>query len=79
MHITVTGKLAPASGNERVTVSYRAPGSLLWRHQTVSTASSGSFTTSWNVRKGVNLFVAQWAGDFRSTGDGSPVLQVRVG
>jgi photosystem II stability/assembly factor-like uncharacterized protein len=78
-HITVTGKLVPASGNERVTVSYRQPGSLLWRHQTVSTAANGSFTTSWNVRKGVNLFVAQWAGDFRSTGDGSPVLQVRVG
>jgi photosystem II stability/assembly factor-like uncharacterized protein len=77
-HITVTGKLASATGNERVTVSYRQPGTLLWRHQTVSTAANGAFTTSWNVRKGVNLFVAQWAGDFRSTGDGSPVLQVRV-
>ena len=50
-----------------------------WQHQTVKTAANGSFTTSWRVRKGSNRFVAQWAGDFRSKGDGSGVLTVKVG
>ena len=77
--ITVTGKLSPAAGNERVTVSYLPPGSGRWQHQTVKTAANGSYTTSWRVRKGSNRFVAQWAGDFRSKGDGSGVLTVKVG
>lgn len=77
--ITVTGRLSPASGGERVTVSYRAPGRSFWRHQTVKTAANGSYTTSWRVTRGTNTFVAQWAGDFRSQGDGSDVLSVRVG
>ena len=77
--ITVTGKLSPAAGNERVTVSYLPPGSGRWVHQTVKTAANGSYTTSWRVRKGSNRFVAQWAGDFRSKGDGSGVLTVKVG
>ena len=78
-NITVTGRLSPAAGGERVTVSYRAPGRTFWRHQTVKTAANGSYTTSWRVAKGTNTFVAQWAGDFRSQGDGSDVLSVRVG
>ncbi len=77
--ITVTGRLSPAAGNEQVTVSYRAPGRSFWRHQTVKVAANGSYTTSWRVAKGTNTFVAQWAGDFRSQGDGSGVLSVRVG
>jgi photosystem II stability/assembly factor-like uncharacterized protein len=78
-HITVTGKVTPAEGGERVTVSYRRPGSTSWRHQTVKTAANGSFTTSWNVVRGDNQFVAQWPGDFRSAGDGSKTLHVIVG
>jgi photosystem II stability/assembly factor-like uncharacterized protein len=77
--ITVTGKLSPAAGNERVTVSYLPPGSGRWQHQTVKTAANGSYTTSWRLRRGTNRFVAQWAGDFRSKGDGSGVLSVKVG
>jgi photosystem II stability/assembly factor-like uncharacterized protein len=77
--ITVTGRLSPAAGNERVTVSYLPPGSSRWQHQTVKTAANGSYTTSWRVRRGSNRFVAQWAGDFRSKGDGSGVLTVKVG
>ena len=42
-------------------------------------AANGSYTTSWRVGRGTTSFVAQWAGDFRSMGDGSPVLTVRVG
>jgi photosystem II stability/assembly factor-like uncharacterized protein len=78
-HIVVTGKLRPAAGNERVTVSYRRPGSSSWRSQTVTVSANGSFTSSWNLAKGANVFVAQWQGDFRSHGDGSKVLTVTVG
>jgi photosystem II stability/assembly factor-like uncharacterized protein len=78
-HITVTGVLKPASGNERVTVSYRVPGATSWRTQTVPVSANGTFTTSWNLSKGDNTFVAQWQGNFRSHGDGSKVLTVHVG
>ncbi|WP_187369267.1 WD40/YVTN/BNR-like repeat-containing protein [Baekduia soli] len=78
-HIVVTGKLKPAQGNERVTVSWRRPGSTRWHAQTVTVSANGSFTSSWNLAKGTNLFVAQWQGDFRSHGDGSKVLTVKVG
>jgi photosystem II stability/assembly factor-like uncharacterized protein len=77
--ITVTGRLSPARGNERVTVSMLPPGSTRWQHRTVRTAANGAFTTSWRVRRGTSRFVAQWAGDFRSAGDGSAPLSVRVG
>jgi photosystem II stability/assembly factor-like uncharacterized protein len=77
--ITVTGRLAPGSSNQLVTVSYLPPGSSHWQHRTAKTGSSGSYTTSWRVRRGTNRFVAQWAGDFRSKGDGSGVLTVKVG
>jgi photosystem II stability/assembly factor-like uncharacterized protein len=77
--IAVTGRLSPARGNERVTVSMLPAGSSRWQHQTVRTAATGAFTTSWHVRRGTTRFVAQWAGDFRSSGDGSAPLQVRVG
>jgi len=77
--ITVTGRLSPAAGNERVTVSYLPPGTNRWQHQTVAASATGAYTTSWRVRRGSNRFVAQWAGDFRSKGDGSGVLTVKVG
>ncbi|WP_205695952.1 YCF48-related protein [Conexibacter sp. SYSU D00693] len=76
--IQVTGKLSPATGVEEVTVAARRPGKTSWDQQTVKVAANGSFTTSWNVTRGVTQFVAQWAGDFNSRGDGSPTLAVRV-
>lgn len=78
-HIVVTGALKPASGNERITVAYRAPGATAWRTQTVTASANGTFTSSWNLAKGDNTFVAQWQGNFRSHGDGSKVLVVHVG
>jgi photosystem II stability/assembly factor-like uncharacterized protein len=77
--ITVTGRLTPGASKQLVTVSYLPPGTNRWQHQTAKTGSTGSFTTSWHVRRGTNRFVAQWAGDFRSKGDGSGVLTVKVG
>jgi photosystem II stability/assembly factor-like uncharacterized protein len=77
-HIVVTGRLSPASGNERITVSYRRPGSTRWTSQTVTASANGAFTSSWNLARGANQFVAQWQGNFRSHGDGSKVLTVTV-
>ncbi|MCW2995547.1 MAG: hypothetical protein JWQ18_3042 [Conexibacter sp.] len=79
VHITVNGQLKPASGNERVTVAYRRPGSTRWTTQTASASANGKFTTSWELAKGANQFVAQWQGNFRAHGDGSAVLTVTVG
>ena len=78
-HIVVSGTLKPAGGNERVAVSYRRPGSTRWLTQVVTVSANGKFTSSWNLAKGANVFVAQWQGDFRSHGDGSKVLTVTVG
>lgn len=74
--ITVTGKLAPAQAGRIVTVAFLPAGSRVWQRTAVKTASSGSFTTSWKVRKGTNRFVAQWPGDELRAGDGSSVLTV---
>ena len=74
--IAVTGRLAPSSGFERVTVS-RLVGSA-WVHSTVKAASNGSFSTSWRVGRGSTRFVAQWTGDFKAFGAGSRPLTVVV-
>ncbi|HYF24592.1 MAG TPA: YCF48-related protein [Baekduia sp.] len=76
--IRVTGRLAPATGSETVTVAARRAGGG-WRTQAVKVAANGAFTTSWDVGRGTTTFVAQWSGDFRSRGDGSPTLAVRGG
>jgi hypothetical protein len=77
--LPITGRLSPARGNELVTVSALPPGATRWQHQTVRTGATGAFTTSWRLRRGTTRLVAQWPGDFASTGDGSAVLSVRVG
>jgi photosystem II stability/assembly factor-like uncharacterized protein len=77
--ITISGRLQPGSANEEVTISRRQPGKTSWSSQTVKTASNGAFTTRWKVGRGETTFVAQWAGGFRSRGDSSPGLTVRVG
>ena len=78
--ITVTGKVSPAQSKDAVTVSYLLPGTkIAWQHQTVYADASGKFTTSWRLRKGRNTFVAQWLGNFQSSGRGSAPLTVTVG
>lgn len=75
--ITVTGKLSPAEGGEQVVVSMRGAKLKRWRHQVVTVAANGSFTTSWKV-KATSYFAAQWAGDDTRAGDGSKLLTVKV-
>jgi len=73
--LTVTGKLTPHEGGERVVVSMRGQRLRRWVHQVATVASNGTFTTSWKLN-GNSLFVAQWAGDDDRAGDGSKVLRV---
>jgi photosystem II stability/assembly factor-like uncharacterized protein len=73
--VRVHGKLTKARGGERVVVSYRENGSPSWLFQDVAVASSGSFTVVARVFHGTT-FVAQWGGDDRSRGAGSPALRI---
>jgi hypothetical protein len=73
--ITVTGKLTPHEGGERVVVSMRGQRLRRWIDQIVTVASNGTFTTSWKLN-GDSSFVAQWVGDDDRAGDGSKVLRV---
>ena len=75
--IKVTGRLGPAEGGEQVVVSMRGAKLNKWRHQVVTVAANGSFTTSWKVNT-TSYFVAQWSGDDTRAGDGSGVLAVSV-
>jgi len=69
--VTVTGRLAGATGGEQVALYARGfPARIL----TVS--SGGSFTSLYRLRR-TTTFVAQWAGDGVRDGDGTPVLKVR--
>lgn len=77
-HVVVSGRLAPASGGERVVVSALAPGRTVWSRRTVTAAANGTFTTSWTVRRGTTTFVAQWIGDVAAAGAGSRPLTVTV-
>jgi photosystem II stability/assembly factor-like uncharacterized protein len=77
--IRVTGRLSPARGGEQVLVSQRRPKSTRWISQVATVGSNGTFTTSWNLRRGLTIFVGQWLGNDRNAADGSKILKVRVG
>jgi photosystem II stability/assembly factor-like uncharacterized protein len=75
----VTGRLSPAVGFEQVVVSARPAGADFWTSHIAKVDSNGKFTSSWNnLRRGKNLFVAQWQGDFQSDGAGTQTLTVTV-
>jgi photosystem II stability/assembly factor-like uncharacterized protein len=73
--VRVHGKLSRARGGERVVVSYGENPSAAWLFQEVAVASSGSFTVVARVSHGTT-FVAQWAGNDRLRGAGSPPLRI---
>jgi len=75
--IRLSGRVRGARAGARVLVARRARGESGWADQDVTVASNGTFTTRWRVAKTV-AFVAQWAGDEDSAGDGSPALVVRA-
>lgn len=73
--VLVRGQLASATGGEQIVVSMLARGR--WTSQTVSVASSGSFSSSWRVR-GKAVFVAQALGNADYTGAGTKPITVGV-
>ncbi len=75
--ITVSGKLSPPEGAERVAVSMLNAKSGAWKTQTVQVAASGRFSTAWKVT-GTRSFVAQWTGDDERAGDASTPLTVSI-
>ena len=75
--IRVAGRVSGARGGAQVVVSRRERGERGWVSLTATVASNGTFTTSWKLIK-TATFVAQWAGDQDSAGDGSPALVVRA-
>ncbi|MGB0889033.1 MAG: WD40/YVTN/BNR-like repeat-containing protein [Solirubrobacterales bacterium] len=78
--IKVTGKLSPALGGERVTVLARTVGAksgTRWTSQERTVSASGTFTTSWRVRK-PTIFIARWSGDAARDGSGAKSVKVLI-
>jgi photosystem II stability/assembly factor-like uncharacterized protein len=75
--IRLSGRVRGARAGARVLVARRERGESGWADQEATVASNGTFTTRWRVAK-TAAFVAQWAGDEDSAGDGSPALVVRT-
>jgi photosystem II stability/assembly factor-like uncharacterized protein len=75
--IRLSGRVQGARAGARVLVARRERGESGWVHQDATVASNGTFTTRWRVTK-TAAFVAQWAGDENSTGDGTGALVVKV-
>ena len=75
--IKITGRVSGAKGGAQVVVARRERGERGWVSHTATVASNGTFTTTWKLVK-TAAFVAQWAGDENSAGDGSVPLVVRT-
>jgi photosystem II stability/assembly factor-like uncharacterized protein len=75
--IKITGRVSGAKGGAHVVISRRERGERAWVSRTATVASNGTFTTNWKLVK-TAAFIAQWAGDENSIGDGSPPLVVRT-
>jgi photosystem II stability/assembly factor-like uncharacterized protein len=74
--IRLAGRVRGAGAGAPVIVARRERGESGWAYQEATVASNGTFTTRWRLDK-TAAFVAQWAGDADSAGDGSPPLVVR--
>jgi len=75
--IRISGRVRGARAGARVVVARRERGEAGWVDQDAKVASNGTFTTRWRLTK-TAAFVAQWAGDEDSAGDGTPALVVRA-
>lgn len=74
--VRLRGRVQGARGGDVVRVARRERGESGWVHQDAVVASNGRFTTRWRVAR-TAVFVAQWAGDQDSAGDGSRAVSVR--
>jgi photosystem II stability/assembly factor-like uncharacterized protein len=75
--VTVRGRLQPATGGEQVAVRARPLNGRRWRQLDATVSPEGTFSVRHRVRS-ATVFVAQWAGDQDSAGDGSAPLVVRI-
>ena len=75
--IEILGRLTPASGGEEVEVRVRSLRGRRWRVLRTTADRAGRFSVDYRVRGGT-IFVAQWAGDRASAGDGTAPLVVRI-
>jgi photosystem II stability/assembly factor-like uncharacterized protein len=73
--VRISGRLSPARGGEHVVVSVLEAGSTHWRFEDAVVASDGKFTVVVRLRRASQI-VAQWAGDDRSAGAGTPALRI---
>jgi photosystem II stability/assembly factor-like uncharacterized protein len=75
--IKISGRVSGARGGAHVVISRRERGERAWVSRVATVASNGTFSTNWKLVK-TAAYVAQWAGDENSTGDGSVPLVVRT-
>jgi photosystem II stability/assembly factor-like uncharacterized protein len=76
--VSLSGRLSPAQGGERVTISYRTAGRSVWTHRDVTVASDGGFSLTVGGIASSTSFVAQWAGASPLSGAGSAVATLVV-
>lgn len=74
--VRISGRLRPADGGEQVILSARRLTGTVWSHSSLTTDAAGRFSATYRLRAGT-VFVAQWAGDADSAGDGTRALVVR--
>ena len=75
--VKISGRVSGAKGGARVVISRRERGERGWVSQAATIASNGTFSTNWKLVE-TAAFVAQWAGDENSSGDGSVPLVVKT-
>ncbi|MBJ7458642.1 MAG: hypothetical protein JHD02_05595 [Thermoleophilaceae bacterium] len=78
--VRVTGRLAPATGSERVAVLARvvnSKGGTRWVSQERTVSATGTFTTSWRISASTE-FIARWSGDASHDGDAAPLKIVTL-
>lgn len=74
--MSVTGRLTPAVGGERVLVSRVDPEHRNYQTRTATAKPDGRFSAKFTISR-TTTFVAQWVGDGLRAGDGSPAITVR--
>lgn len=78
--VTVTGRLKPAAGLERVAVLARvasARSGTQWVTQNATVSATGNFSTRWTVTAETH-FIARWSGDAAHDGDAAPLVRVKI-
>ena len=75
--VRLSGALRPARRHASVWISSRGLTGSHWRRFCVTTRADGSFSATRTLEAGA-YFVAQWAGNRRTDGAGSPAVRVEV-